>query len=165
MYSDEANYNLCAYGVEGVHWVNNGDGTYSYPEGKESYLTKAPYSGIFSLVENQNMSNLLYSGYTDEERAWIANSQKSEYYVDNDIIDYILPRNAGMSQLHSASLNTYWNGVAASAWSGNTNPSNASSENPNISLAEFYRRNYLEDDAEYLDFLTQQYNIMKQMRG
>ena len=165
MYSDEANYNLCAYGVEGTHWVNNGDGTYSYPEGKENYLTKAPYSGIFSLVENQNMSNLLYSGYTAEERAWIANSQKKEYYVDNDIIDYILPRNAGMSQLHSASLNTYWNGVAASAWSGNTNPSNASSENPNLSLAEFYRRNYLEDDADYLDFLTQQYNIMKQMRG
>ena len=165
MYSDEENYNLCAYGVEGKHWVNNGDGTYSYPEGKESYLTKAPYSGIFSLVENQNMSNLLYSGYTAEERAWIANSQNESCYVKNDIIDYILPRNAGMSQLHSTSLNTYWNGVAASAWSGNTNPSNKSSENPKMTLAEFYRVNYLEDDAEYLDFLTQQYNIMKQMRG
>ena len=165
MYSDVKNYNLCMYGVEGAHWVNNGDGTYSYPEGKESYLTKAPYSGIFALVENQNMSDLLYSGYTEQERGWITASRNKDLYVDNDIIDYILPRNAGMSTLHSASLNMYWNGVAASAWSGNANPSRTSNMNPNLTYAEYYRQEYLKEDKEYLDFLTQQYNLMKQLRG
>lgn len=165
MYSDVKNYNLCMYGVEGAHWVNNGDGTYSYPEGKESYLTKAPYSGIFALVENQNMSDLLYSGYTEQERGWITASRNKDFYVDNDIIDYILPRNAGMSTLHSASLNMYWNGVAASAWSGNANPSRTSNMNPNLTYAEYYRQEYLKEDKEYLDFLTQQYNLMKQLRG
>ena len=166
MYSDVKNYNLCMYGVEGAHWVNNGDGTYSYPEGKESYLTKAPYSGIFALVENQNMSDLLYSGYTEQERGWITASRNKDLYVDNDIIDYILPRNAGMSQLHSASLNMYWNGVAASAWSGNANPSRLGApDDPNLTYAEYFRQQYLKADKEYLDFLTQQYNLMKQLRG
>ena len=166
MYSDVKNYNLCMYGVEGAHWVNNGDGTYSYPEGKESYLTKAPYSGIFALVENQNMSDLLYSGYTEQERGWITASRNKDFYVDNDIIDYILPRNAGMSKLHSASLNMYWNGVAASAWSGNANPSRLGvPDDPNLTYAEYFRQQYLKADKEYLDFLTQQYNLMKQLRG
>lgn len=165
MYSDAKNYNLCTYGVEGTHWVNNGDGTYSYPEGKESYLTKAPYSGIFALVENQNMSDLLYSGYTEQEKGWITAAKNKDLYVDNDIIDYILPRNAGMSTLHTASLNTYWNGVAATAWSGNSNPMKTSSDNAKLTNVEYFRLNYLEDDAEYLEFVTQQYNLMKQSRS
>ena len=53
VYKNPENYNLCRYGIEGKHWVNNGDGTYSYPEGKDEYLVKSPYSGILTLVENQ----------------------------------------------------------------------------------------------------------------
>lgn len=165
MYSSADNYNLCTYGVEGVHWVNNGDGTYSYPAGKENYLSKAPYSGILNFVENENMSNLLYSGYTEQERGWIANSKNKDFYVDNDIVDYILPRNAGMSLLHATSLNVYWNGLASQAWNGSSNPSKPSSENSAITSAEYFRLNYLEEDAEYLQFVTQQYNLMKQLRG
>ena len=37
VYKNPENYNLCRYGIEGKHWVNNGDGTYSYPEGKDEY--------------------------------------------------------------------------------------------------------------------------------
>lgn len=63
VYSSEDNYNLCRYGIEGKHWINNGDGTYSYPD--ESYVTNPPYSGILTLVENQNVSNLSYKGYSE----------------------------------------------------------------------------------------------------
>ena len=111
------------------------------------------------------MSDLIYSGYTEQERGWMTASRNKDLYVDNDIIDYILPRNAGMSKLHSASLNMYWNGVAASAWSGNANPSRTSNVNPNLTFAEYFRQEYLKEDKEYLDFLTQQYNLMKQLRG
>ena len=111
------------------------------------------------------MSDLVYSGYTEQERGWLTAARNKDLYVKNDIIDYILPRNEGMSQKHSAALNTYWNGVAASAWSGNSDPSRKSTDNPNITNAEFYRLNYLEDDAEYLEFVTDQYKLMKQLRG
>lgn len=161
MYSDSANYNLCRYGVEGVHWVNNGDGTYSYPEGKEEYLTKAPYSGIISLVENENMSNLLYSGYSAEEREWIALSQKPENYVKNNVIDFVLPRNEGMSQLHSQSLNAYYNNVAVPAWYGTSDPSALIDGQ---TRASYFMNDYLEADNDYLEWLTVQYKLMKAMR-
>lgn len=87
VYSSEEVYNACRYGKEGVHWIDNGDGTYSYPD-KYSYYKK-PYSGILTLVENQVISNLQYS-FTAEEKGWIANVRKSENYIVNDTVDYLL---------------------------------------------------------------------------
>lgn len=162
MYSDPDNYNLCKYGIEDEHWVNNGDGTYSFPAGKEEYLTKAPYSGIIALVDNENMSNLLYSGYSAEERAWIALSQKEENYVKNDVIDYILPRNAAMSQLHTQSLNNYYNSAATLAWNGSSNPSGLIEGQ---TRAQYFMNEYLQMDKEYITWLTRQYVLMKKSRG
>lgn len=167
MYSDEDNYNICKYGVEGVHWVNNGDGTYSYPAGKEEYLTKAPYSGIIALVDNEAMSNFVYSGYTEEERSWITMSQKAENYVVNDVIDYLLPRNTAMSTLHSTSLNNYYNQVATPAWAGTTDPSGLMKDEngKEVTKAEYYMQDYLKSDNKYITWLTQQYLLMKVSRG
>ncbi len=162
MYSDEANYNLCKYGVEGTHWIDNGDGTYSYPAGKEEYLTRAPYSGIINLVDNEAMSNLIYSGYSAEERAWIANSQKAENYVENDVIDFILPRNAGMSLLHNQSLNVYYQNVAVNAWYGTGDPTK---QVEGQDSALYWLKDYLEKDSDYLNWLTAQYKLMKQSRN
>ena len=88
VYSSEENYNLCRYGKEGVHWIDNGDGTYSYPAGY-SYQNK-PYSGILTLVENQAISNLQYKDFTEEEKKWITNVRKPENYIINDTVDYLL---------------------------------------------------------------------------
>ncbi len=166
MYSDPANYNLCKYGVEGEHWVNNGDGTYSFPAGKDEYLVKAPYSGIISLVDNEAMSNMLYSGYSEEERAWIQMAQKEENYVKNDVIDYILPRNAGMSLLHTQSLNNYFNSIAVPAWSGSSDPSGLviDDNGQSVSKAIYFMRQYLDMDRDYIAWLSQQYILMKQSR-
>lgn len=162
MYSDVENYNLCKYGVEGKHWVNNGDGTYSFPAGKEEYLTKAPYSGIISLVDNEEMSNLIYSGYSAEERGWIAMAQKAENYVKNDVIDFVLPRNAGMTQLHTQSLNNYYNSVAVPAWNGGSDPSGLIE---GMKRSAYFMQEYLEMDKDYLTWLTGQYVLMKLSRG
>jgi hypothetical protein len=88
VYASEDNYNACRYGKEGVHWINNGDGTYSYPTGYSYH--KKPYSGILTLVENQVISNLQYREFTAEEKSWIANVRKSENYIVNDTVDYLL---------------------------------------------------------------------------
>lgn len=88
MYKNEDNYLLCKYGREGVEWTYDRDnGTYEYLVG--SYV-KPPYSGILSFVDNQNMADLQYAGYTAEERAWIETARNSENYVKNDTIDYLL---------------------------------------------------------------------------
>ncbi|MBQ8685331.1 MAG: hypothetical protein IJ514_04075 [Clostridia bacterium] len=88
VYSSEDIYNICRYGIEGVHWIDNGDGTYSYPEGY-SYHNK-PYSGVLTIVENQAISNLQYKEFTDTEKSWISKVRKAENYIVNDTVDYLL---------------------------------------------------------------------------
>lgn len=97
MYSDPDNYLLCTYGIEGVHWQNNGDGTYSYLG--EYSLTNKPYSGVLALVENQNVANLTYSGYTEEELNWIKTVQNKDLYLNNPCYDYLV-------LTHDETLNT-----------------------------------------------------------
>ena len=120
VYKDADTYNLCRLGIEGEHWIDNGDGTYSYPEGKENYLTSPPYSGILTLVENQNVSNLVYDGYTEEELSWIELAATPEFYIENDLIDYILPRNEQYAQ---QAQNNMYEAVVVKAWTGQADPS------------------------------------------
>ena len=72
LYSDVENYELCSYGIEGEHWVDAGEGYYSFPAGKEDrYLTNHPYSGVFKFLYNDDFAYRLYNNYTEEERGWI----------------------------------------------------------------------------------------------
>lgn len=120
VYKDADTYNLCRLGIEGEHWVDNGDGTYSYPAGKESYLTSPPYSGILTLVENQRISNLVYDGYTEEESSWIELAATPEFYIENDLIDYILPKN---ERYAAEAQNNMYEAVVVKAWTGQADPS------------------------------------------
>lgn len=90
MYSSEETYNMCRYGEEGVHWIDNGDGTYSYPANSGFGYHNKPYSGILTLVENQVISNLQYADYTADEKAWIETVRNRENYIVNDTVDYLL---------------------------------------------------------------------------
>lgn len=88
-YANEDNYNLCRYGVEGVHWIDNGNGTYTYPTGKGYSYYNKPYSGILTLVENQVISNMQYA-FEEEELGWIEKVRNPENYIVNDTVDYLL---------------------------------------------------------------------------
>lgn len=88
MYSDVENYLLCQYGIEGTHWVNNGDGTYSFVEPYS--ITNAPYSGVLALVENQNMANLTLNEYSAEEKKWLETAADKSNYINNPTIDVLL---------------------------------------------------------------------------
>ena len=119
VYKNKDNYELCRYGRKGTDWIDNGDGTYSYPEGLD--ITNPPYSGILSLVENQYMSDLIYAGYTAEERSWIENAKNPDNYVENDVIDYLLPDNATLYadiSTEKNSLTSYFDNV----WNGKNDP-------------------------------------------
>lgn len=122
VFKSEENYNLCRYGIEGEHWVNNGDGTYSYPKGKEDYVTRPPYSGILTLVENQRRSDLFYDGYTEQEKEWIALAKNPDNYIENDMIDYILPYHYQYGIEPDNLQQTMYDTLYVSAWTGQSDP-------------------------------------------
>lgn len=157
VYSSEENYNLCRYGVEGEHWINNGDGTFSYPEGKEGYVINPPYSGILTLVENQNVSNLRYTGYSEEELKWIEVASDQSNYIQNDLINYLWPvAPSNIMNSYAQQKNTLY-GRVNEAWSGRVDPS--------ANYSDIISTYTLGGGAAYHNFLTQQYKIMKLQRG
>lgn len=120
VYKNEDNYLLCRLGRKGIDWVDNGDGTYSYPD--ESYVTDPPYSGILTLVENQNMSNMTYKGYTEDELKWLAIAADKSNYIENDVIDYMLPNNETLAAPVTTATNGLRGGASTPAWKGTKNP-------------------------------------------
>ncbi len=163
VYQNEDNYNLCRYGIEGTHWVNNGDGTYSYPEGKEYYATSPAYSGILTLVENQRMSNLLYKGYSKEELHWIKDiAGNSANYINNDVNDYLFTMNDEFNIKQGQATEKLY-AMAVDAWTGKKDPT-ALSSNGVDSIYDSVAREYREK-CEVIDkYLTEQYKIMKASR-
>ena len=148
MYSDVDNYLLCKYGVEGVHWVNNGDGTYSYAN-EEDY-TKPPYSGVLALVENQNLADLTFSEYTAEERGWIERAKNRENYLNNPVVDYLMVLSNRILNLQQGNaarpLYTLCNGV----WVGGND----------AGAFEIGRETYVSATAEYTQKITELYNSL-----
>ena len=152
VYESEDNYNLCRYGIKNEHWVDNGDGTYSYPEGKEGYLTNPPYSGILTLVENQNISNLTYRGYSEEESHWIKDiAGNPDNYIENNTIDYLFVLKDDAKTQATAAVNIVYADVN-NAWNGRSNP------------ADFYERNrlaYISATSAVRKQNTDQYLLIK----
>lgn len=155
VYSSEENYNLCRYGVEGVHWIDNGDGTYSYPEGK-AYDMYPAYSGILTLVENQNMSDLVYKGYTEEELRWLNDvAGNPENYLENEVVDYLFVLTDEDRSAKSNSLSKIW-GTVNGTWKGSVTPN----ENQWATDVAAYRSSMAGVHTKY----TSQFNIMKAKR-
>ena len=160
VYKNEDNYNLCRYGVEGVHWIDNGDGTYSYPEGKESYLTNPPYSGILTLVENQNISNLTYKGYSDEEKSWIATAKNPDNYFENSLTKYMWPMtDATVNSAYSTAIAPVY-GSCVEYWNGVKESSRAHDLDGEISTFMTSA-----NGTKYINYLNSAYDIMKVMFG
>ncbi len=65
LYTDEYLYNLFCWGIEGVHYTKNADGTVSYPEGVNASNTTWFFNSKFALG-NQFLSYVLDSESTDK---------------------------------------------------------------------------------------------------
>lgn len=161
MYMDEENYRLCKFGIEGEHYVDNGDGTYSYPEGKDEYFVEPPYSGVLALVENQNVCDLEYDGYTDEEREWLEIARDPDNYVDNDVVDYLMPSNEEMNAIAEREQNTFYMGAAIPAWNGSTDPrKEVTGSTGKMSNFELHRQDYLDGADAYIKWVTNMYALL-----
>ena len=160
VFESEDNYNLCRYGIEGEHWVNNGDGTYSYPAGKESYLTAPPYSGILTLLENQNISNLTYKGYSEEELRWINDvAGDRDNYVKNDTIDYLFVLKDDAKAQYNTATNIVYADVN-NAWNGKWDPT-AKDETGKRTVYEKNRAAFIAASGAVRKQMTDQYLLIK----
>ncbi len=158
MYSSAENYELCTYGIEGTHWVRNADGTYGYPNAE--YLTKKPYSGAVALVENQLISTLTYSGYTEQERAWIALAADDVNYVTNNTVNYLLPYNASLNDTLKSAINPFYSDFATQVWFGELDPYSVYSTETGKLYFEHYREQFLTVAESYLDTVSDYYAMM-----
>ena len=79
LYSDPDNYELAKYGIKGEHWVDGEDyvsggktyKTWVYPDGKEDQFNEnPPYSGLYAILPNINVSNLIRGDYNTTEKYW-----------------------------------------------------------------------------------------------
>lgn len=79
MYSDAENYEMAKYGIKGEHWVDGPDftvngktyKTWQYPDDKtDEFSTKVPYSGMWELLPNINVSNRVNGAYNTNQRTW-----------------------------------------------------------------------------------------------
>ena len=160
VFESEDNYNLCRYGIEGEHWVNNGDGTYSYPVGKESYLTAPPYSGILTLLENQNISNLTYKGYSEEELRWINDvAGDRDNYVKNDTIDYLFVLKDDAKAQYDTATNIVYADVN-NAWNGKWDPTTMD-ETGKRTVYEKNRAAFIAASGAVRKQMTDQYLLIK----
>ncbi len=157
MYSDVANYELCAYGIEGKHWIDAGDGFYTYPEAyKEIYLTSRPYSGVFALLHNDEFAYRLFDSYTEEELGWIAKveSAKTIKNPTDGMLFYNMPAQEG-SNFTLAEANIYRD-CAVPTWNGTADPA--------ITYPQQVTA-YRNQAGDYITWLTRQYNLYMQARA
>ena len=152
-YSSKENYELCRYGVKGIHYDLDEEGRYYYPEGF-SYEDK-PYSGILTLVENQLISDRAYAGFSEEELSWIEKAGQAENYLINDKVDYnlILPDKTLLNR-HFANRKEMYN-YTQSIWAG-TRP---------FATADYETivDNYLESTSDYSAAVYDHYTTLKQL--
>lgn len=164
VYESEEHYNLCRYGIEGEHWVNNHDGTYSYPKGKEIYATQPAYSGILTLVENQRMSNLIYDGYTSEELHWIKDiAGNKDNYIDNDVMNYMFESTDEFNVKLAAAGDKLYT-MAVEAWTGKVDPT-SESLTKGKTVYEYVVEQYNKQVNEIQKYNVSQYKTMKAERS
>ena len=166
VYESKENYNLCRFGIEGTHWVNNGDGTYSYPENSGYSVTAPAYSGILTLVENQRMSNLVYDGYSAEEKRWINDiAGNPNNYVKNDVMDYLFTSSDADNLAMAKEMTSVYQKLALPAWQGLADPTAAHPQDASKSFFKYTIDTYNMGVNSIQKKFTAQYNNMKAARG
>ncbi len=168
MYESVENYELCAYGIEGVHWEKAGDGFYKYPDGMEFYEQSAPYSGAFALLHNDEFAFRRYAGYSQEELNWISRTESANTIKNpmDGMLVYNMP--AEMAEQVSYADSEMYAKCATPAWNGTADPA----ETYPAQVAKYKTltsygalKNGKPDlTKDYIRWLTNQYKTYVQLR-
>ena len=148
---DEANYNLAKYGVENEHWVDAGEGRYTYPDSKKDrYETNPPYSGMYALLKWDLYSYKLYDNYTEEEYGWIDLVRNAETFSNACENMLFIGETTDMALNHQTAENDFFQDCLVKAWEGTIDPA--------ISFRSSVEK-YRTTAAEYIEWLTMQYSL------
>ena len=155
MYSSKENYELCAYGIKGEHWIESeyGDDYYEYAD--EYFVTHKPYSGVFALLHNDELSYRIPMQYTETERAWIQKARS--YRCFSNPTDGMLFYGASSqitTNFTTAEADIYLY-CATLAWAGTKDPRTTWT-----SSCDKYR----EQASDYIEWLTNQYKLYRASR-
>lgn len=171
VYKNADNYNLCRYGVEGTHWEKVGENKYKYvgtdSKGNAYSVTNPPYSGILTFVENQNISNLVYEGYTEQELSWIEYAKTEDFYIENNMIDYMLPGGGGDANYFNNIRNKLKDEVIFHAWKGGNEQTGLVTRADLLSQWQKYVDQYYQEGSEargYLERRAENYKTMREAR-
>ena len=152
VYSSKENYELCRYGIKGEHWIEAGDGLYTYPEDKtDEYIASPPYSGCYAMLENINLSDRILDVYTEEELGWINYIKEAPSYK-SPVLDMLFPtvpsREASAFQ---GAENTFFEQVVSKSWIGDP-----------MGPATFdaQARAYRTAAEIYIEWLTNEYKLL-----
>lgn len=155
--SSRENYELAKYGVKNTHWIDAGEGFYTYPADKaEKYVLDPPYSGIYSLIDLDAKWGRIYGDYTDEEKGWIDLCKNAPRYKSATANMLFLGLDDDTALNRDSAGNSFFNDVTYAAWTG------AADSYKTFSSAE---RIYRNTAATYINFLTDRYKIYAQLRG
>lgn len=167
--SIKENYELAKYGIEGEHWekvtLANGAEGYAYPEAKRTqYEEHLPYSGVYCLLTDVNLSNRTYAGYSDAEAKWVEEVHAfpcypAQGYDDEGIIMPSVPVTDRALSLSQTKMSNEYVNVRGYAWSDAPLGENTIAGLHSDLVAKF------EDAAvykPYIDFLTTEFNKIKE---
>lgn len=161
LYSDQENYELARYGVEGSHWIDSGDGYYAYPADKaDQYLLDSPYMGIYAIVEQEAVWGRIYSDYTQEEKAWLEECRSAERYscAAENMIFLGLDSDSALNR--DSAGNGFFQEVTYACWTGNADPMANDMRLFNVQEAA-----YRNTAASYLTFLSERYKMYAAQRN
>lgn len=160
--SSKENYELCKYGVKGVHWEEGdpiawGDSTYEtwvYPlANREEFTQNPPYSGKYLFTENINISNRMRGDYTVDEQTWYLTARYDfEAYDSNstagiwmpEISDNTIRRQEGILEQNFVQY------IRGPAWNGQ------GSDSPSVVFENEWLEYFHTYGQDYLDFLDAQ---------
>lgn len=153
---DKSNYDLANYGVENEHWVDAGEGKYTYPDSKKDrYEVNPPYSGMYGLLKWQQYSYRLYDNYTEEEYGWIETVRNAPTFKNVCENMLFIGEETNMALNHQTAENDFFQDCLVKAWNGVVDPA---------TTFKAQTEKYRTTAAEYLTWLTNQYNLYMMAR-
>lgn len=159
LYSDADNYELALYGIKGTHWVDGDDftlnsnvyKTWQYPASKtDEFNQTSPYSGLYCLLPNTNVSNRVRGDYDFTEKSWFSLCTDTfESYSENRAEGVWIQEPVAGSKVANAykiTENEFTTSVRGYCWAG-------TGSSDMYTLLDTYKKYVKSNCQEYLTFL------------
>ena len=160
LWSDVENYELAAYGIEGKHWTDAGEGLRGFPNkaAENLYRTNPPYVNKYLLIPNASISDRILDIYDEQERQIFADI-KSFQYQECVGMDMLFPDLTDQNIKTAIDLQvTEMKTLLEKIWAGIQNPSEVQGSGKSV----FQSRvdDFALNGEAYLNWLDNQYQLI-----